>query len=225
MKTSAYMIRDDGKEFPVTVHIYGNYDVNDVEETVFASEWLYGHTKNQETKDLIVKFLSTWVYDNVPYANGTYEDLTQYLKKYWSGVKILSPSFVKFISPKIDEYTNNSEIDEDLSDLNKKVNDALNNEFLRARNGGMYDSLHDNNGEMYFRVSSKSGFNWFDIIWNFVYKHKSIINSVTICKDVESLQLKNDYFYDHRGKEFNRMSVDDFLMMKGNPIVEKLIIC
>lgn len=223
MKTRAYMIRNDGKEFPVTVHIYGNYDVGDVEETVAASEWLYGHTKNQETKDLVVEFLSAWVYDVVPYKYGTYEDVKNYLSEYWSGVKIISPQFLKSISKKIDSFIDGSDVGE-LEKLNKEVNDALNNEFLRARNGGMYDSIGDNNGEMYFRISSTNGFNWFEIIWNFVYNHTATIKTVTICKDVESLGLSQDYYYSHNGKVFNRMPVEDFLMMKGNPVVEKLII-
>ena len=115
----------------------------------------------------------------------------------------------------------------DLEELNVAVVKRLNDEFLRARNGGMYDSVGDNTGEIYFRVSSTNGFNWFDIIWNFVYKHKSRINSVTVVKDNEALGLKKDYIYYHgqdglNKKEFNRMPIDRFLMLKGNPVVEKL---
>ena len=215
------MIRNDGKDFPVTVHIYGNYDVGDVEETVAASEWLYGHTNNQSTRDLIIEFLSSWVYDVVPYEKGTYEDVKNYLQDYWSGVRVMSIQFLKSVSKKIDDFIDGNEVGE-LEDLNKKVNDALNNEFLRARNGGMYDSVSDNMGEMYFRVSSTNGFNWFDIIWNFVYNHTSMINVVTICKDVEALGLSKDYYYSHNGKVFDDMPVDEFIMMKGNPVVEKL---
>ena len=222
-RTSAYMIRNDGKEFPITIHVYGNRDVRDVEETLFASEWLYSHTNSQETKDLVIEFLSAWVFEAVPFKNGVFEDVKKYLQDYWSGVKVISLQFLKSVSKKIDDFMANSDVG-DLEELNEKVNDALNNEFLRARNGGMYDTVGDNVGEMYFRVSSTNGFNWFDIIWNFVYKHSNSIKAVTICKDTEALGLSEDYYYSHNGKVFNDMPVDDFLMMKGNPIVEKLII-
>lgn len=35
---NAYMIRQDGKLIPVTVHIYGSTD--DPEETLYAAEWM-----------------------------------------------------------------------------------------------------------------------------------------------------------------------------------------
>ena len=46
---NAYMIRNDGKEIPVKVHPYGNPEV--IEETLYASQWLYQNTKNQKVQE------------------------------------------------------------------------------------------------------------------------------------------------------------------------------
>ena len=95
----------------------------------------------------------------------------------------------------------------------------LNQEFLRARYGGMYNTVVGSR-EMVFRVSSM-GFNWFNIIWNFVENNKSKIDCVTICADEESTG-REAYYYNHNGTIFYRTPVDEFIMLSGNPIVEKL---
>ena len=59
-QSNAFMIRNDGTIFNVTVHPYGNEDVNFVEETLAASEWLYNHTKSNNTKELVMSFIKTW---------------------------------------------------------------------------------------------------------------------------------------------------------------------
>ena len=61
---NAYMIRSDGKEFPVTIHLYGAMD--DPEETLYAAEWLYNHTQFQSVKDLIVKLVAAYAADLDP---------------------------------------------------------------------------------------------------------------------------------------------------------------
>ena len=55
VSTRAWMIRNDGKEFPVTTHYYGSRDPQYTEETIYASEWLYGATNHTDVKDNIIK--------------------------------------------------------------------------------------------------------------------------------------------------------------------------
>ena len=54
----AWMVRSDGVAFPCICHIYGSKD--DIEETLYAAQWLYGHTANAKTKDLCLRLFKTY---------------------------------------------------------------------------------------------------------------------------------------------------------------------
>lgn len=205
----AYMIRNDGKAIKVTVHPYANPD--DVEETLYAGEWLYNNTLNNSIKDDFLSLVHFWIDKDF---NGSFDDCFDYVsnRKY----KIISLDFLirnkdKILSSSISKGSS-------LLDI---INDGLNQEFLRARYGGYLDSTSGSR-EMVFRVSSKN-FNWFDIIFNFVYNNRSNISQVTISKDPESTGIDN-YFYKVGRVEINRLDIDDFIMLPGNPIVEELTI-
>ena len=207
---NAYMIRNDGKAIPVISHIYGSENIY---ETLFAAEWLYKNTKNNTTKNLVLDFI-------VLYGRtlGNDDIVQQILNDIKSNpYKFLSVDFIKNISDLL-RHVYVSDIDGDLNDLMSLVNYELNQEFLRARYGGMYNTL-SNSREMVFRVSS-IGFNWFNIIYEFVYDNKSIIDFVTIVRDEESTGMSN-YYYKHGNKIFNKLPIDEFITINGNPIVEK----
>lgn len=57
---SAWMLRRDGTAFPCQCHYYGNADPAEVEETLYAAEWLYDVTQSEETQrrclDLIAAY-------------------------------------------------------------------------------------------------------------------------------------------------------------------------
>ena len=59
-KTTAWMLRRDGTAFPCQWHYYGNADPAEVEETLYAAEWLYDATQSEETRrrclDLIAAY-------------------------------------------------------------------------------------------------------------------------------------------------------------------------
>ena len=221
---NAYMIRSDGKEFPVTVHLYGALD--DVEETLYAAEWLYVHTQFQTVKNLIEKFVAAYAVYLDPdikrenLVNDIVPTLSYQMKHV--GYKVLSETFINNLSfDKINLRSLQS-----VEVLNQMVNRELNQEFLRARYGGMYDSDSEG-GEIYFRVSSV-GFNWFPIIWEFVYNHRSQISSVTIVKDPESTGV-NGYYYKLNGAPVDNMPVDDFINTSGRPVIDsdqpKMALC
>ena len=71
---------------------------------------------------------------------------------------------------------------------------------------------------IYFRISSID-FNWFNLIWEIVYKNKDYISDVTIVADEQS--GKKPKFYNLNGP-VNKMPVKNFIWLKGNPIVETL---
>ena len=47
---TAWMLRRDGIAFPCQWHYYGNADPAEVEETLYAAEWLYDATQSEETR-------------------------------------------------------------------------------------------------------------------------------------------------------------------------------
>ena len=57
---TAWMLRRDGIAFPCQWHYYGNADPAEVEETLYAAEWLYDATQSEETRrrclDLIAAY-------------------------------------------------------------------------------------------------------------------------------------------------------------------------
>ena len=206
------MIRNDGVEFPVKVHIYGSYD-DDYEETVYAAEWLYSHTQHEDIKKLIIQFIASWMLFGEPEARIDYmiKDTLDYLEQ--AGYRIVTPEFIKLHEK---ELVNAEDVE--LEEANKLIVNCLDNEFLRARFGGMYDTSHSSK-EMVFRVSSV-GFNWFNIIWTFVYNHRNEIESVTVVRDSESTH--DDYFYSHNGVELNMLPVNDFINLSGRPVIESV---
>lgn len=126
--------------------------------------------------------------------------------------KVMTPEFIKELNLGNDGATY------DLQSINTLVCDMLNQEFLRARYGGMYDSDNIGGGEMYFRISS-TGYNWFPVIWEFVYNNRNRISNVTVVKDPESTGMKGMYLQ-HNGEKIDHMPVDEFINLSGRPVMD-----
>lgn len=207
---NAYMIRNDGKEFRILQHIYGNADC--VEETLAAAEWLYSATANDSTRKLILDFIASWATE----LNATDDLMTVIHQEIDSRpYKFLTHEFINSVELPLTTEAKRYEV---VQDLNELVVHELNQEFLRARYGGMYNSVRGNR-DMIFRVSS-AYFNWFNIIFNFVYDRKAVIDTVTVVKDEESTGF--DTPYSHHGVELYALPIDEFIMLPGNPIIEEL---
>ena len=207
---NAYMIRNDGKEIPVKVHPYGNPEV--VEETLYASQWLYKNTNHEEVKKLCLDLVKSFAVNELGVDGNFKEFLLEWITTF--KYIVLTAEYIN----EVGDLLENAEV-KNLDTINKVICDELNQEFLRARLGGYVNSTSGSK-EMVFRVSSV-GFNWFNLIYMFVHEHKRDISSVTIAKDEEATGYEN-YFYKHRGEVYNRMPVDEFLEQPGNPIVEQL---
>ena len=54
----AWMVRSDGAAFQCVCHIYGSRD--EIEETLYAAQWLYQHTADEKTKELCLKMFKTY---------------------------------------------------------------------------------------------------------------------------------------------------------------------
>lgn len=103
-------------------------------------------------------------------------------------------------------------------DLIKSLNERVNEEFIRVRTSHM-TMPSTTNQSIYFRIGSKYT-NWFEAIWKTVYKYKNWIDSVTIVTDLKS--KGKETYYRFGNKTASGMSTEEFLMLKGNPLVESL---
>ena len=205
----AWMLRKDGKAIQVPVHAYG--DEEDSEYILMNAEWLYNNTSSNETKSDIINLLAVYAVNNdcidvSTFANYIIEN--NYLQIKVKFLEKISNNLEKAI----DFTISGKNYDEEY--FNKKVINDLNQEFCRVRAGGAYDS-DGSLGDLYFRTSS-SNFNWFDVIWEFVYnlykQHK--VKTVTIVRDKESTNEDKVYY--------NRMPVEKFITLSGHPYIESI---
>lgn len=106
--------------------------------------------------------------------------------------------------------------EEEIESFVDSLNDDVNQEFCRVRTSGII--FGGNSDDIYFRISS-IGFNWFPLIWKTVYENKP--SSVTITKDDGTFGGGNKP-YRMSGIEMNHIPFEDFIMLSGNPVIEKL---
>lgn len=198
------MIRSDGKSFKnIPFHPY----FEDRREYILPfAEWFYNCSMNNGTRDLIVKFLSMYC------SLEEYDDLSALYE--FEGEEV-SSNFLNLMTSLIDTKINCSE--KELDEICRELTDRLNQEFLRARYGGMYDGEDNGIREMVFRVSS-DGFNWFDNIYVYVSDHQNSIDFVTIVHDKET--KGNDEAYTYKGQTFLQMPIKKFLEIEGRPYID-----
>lgn len=97
------------------------------------------------------------------------------------------------------------------------ANESVNQEFLRFRTGK--DPNNSTKLNLYFRVSS-IGFDWVNLIDNFILDNYSAISSITITRDPWALGNYEAYTVD--GKDTIVMSVDEWLRHGKNAIIESI---
>lgn len=197
-KSVAYMIREDGKAIPVAYHPYAT---DGADYAIDIVPWLFENSLYKSTQLDCRNFTA----DYMQYNGLTIQDL----EDDWG---FNCPAGLANVQEVTDVVTETQ-----LETLAKKLNDELNEEFCRARFGGTYNSDDLSTGEMVFRISSNH-FNWFDVIWKFVYDH-SMVKYVTIVRDLEA--TGTDKVYRDGRDEFYRMPRNDFLNISGNPVIEQ----
>lgn len=215
----AYMIRNDGKAIPVQQHLYGNID--EITETLYAGEWLFENTKKSSIKSIFIDLIANYAafYENLTNVETLIQDLKAKILGY--PYKYLSTEFIDAHSGAIIASFNKALETggkSEMQSLMREVIDDLNQEFLRARYGGMYNTSNSSR-EMVFRISS-TGFNWYKIIWHFVFENETEIDTVTIVRDEEATGVMNGFYRAKDGQEYNQYPKDEFLMEPGNPVVE-----
>ena len=201
---NACMISRKGRVYSVESHPYMDYDF--IQMNLEAGLWFYEHTTNPDVKQAYIDLLA------------------YYIKNEYGSVDALCsleiPSIDKiasFIQKHIKEIT--KAIENDTLSI-KEILDVLvkesNQEFMRVRYGGVYKTVSGVR-EIYFRISS-FGFNWYNIIWEYVYTNKNQIDYVTIARDIAS--TGSGEYYNGKNGEYNNMPIEDFLSESGNPVIE-----
>lgn len=208
----AYVMRNDGEIFNAgKFHPYINYDITvednyaiiEEDEFSFWWQWFYEHTNSEEIKERIIRCVK------ILYSLEMGDDIGMSLP--YSYVDVYS-----YFGIRRNDLIKNVTFDGFKKEADK-LNELINQEFLRFRVGGYMTPKKGSEDEIYFRISSK-GFNWFDLIWALLYNNQDIVSKVTITKDEQSLKtaetikIKGDILFHY--------PIKDFLELPGHPIVE-----
>lgn len=197
-KLTAWMLRRDGKAFPCECHYYGSME--DIEETLYAAEWLYKATESEKTRRKILELVAAYGASLSSHRNLVRSLLRAIKEKPYV---FLSYAFVQNHADKLTIVA-----PEKLYELNADVIHRLNNEFLRVRLGGMYDT-EPGNRNLYFRVSGDN-FDWIPVIVNFARSHTNDADTITVLWDQESTG-HNDFLIDQYGRIFNQTPLKEVL--------------
>lgn len=208
---SVYMLRNDGKvifvEGALNVHPYVMQTINqkpfnairDLFITLdgYPLKWFFNNTQDEDTKLNIITLINS-VLANCDYYGLSFEELETYRNTFNHD----DDSVVNIF---------------DLEVLFELLNQKTNQEFCRFRTSSKYSGGSDK--DIYFRISSID-FNWFPLIWNFVYENKHWVKSVTIAADAQA--GKEDKIYKHQEKLIDHVPVEEFVLLEGNPLIEKV---
>ena len=119
---TAWMLRQDGEAFPVIQHLYGSLEC--VEETLYAGEWLYKHTRISATQQLVLKLVAAYGKSLHPQGD-VVDNLRQSIRE--KPYIFLTLDFVEKIAAQLPMAEPSS-----LERLNRQVTEKLNQEFLRS---------------------------------------------------------------------------------------------
>lgn len=222
---NAWHLRQDGKAFPVQVHLYAMGDGDLSSEAEVAAFLL--KTNSEDTKlsqRVIDAWLALCLEDKVRYDD-TEEDINDIIRNlpnelpYHFAYPLTGDELVN-----IHKAANNfNSVDtlyefidrilfEEFDDLCLKIRRSIDQQFCRVRYGGKYNSVKGSNS-LYFRISSV-GFNWRDVIYMFVsdLKRSRPVSDVSICRDQESDKSDGEYFYRSKdGERYFQMPIQEYL--------------
>lgn len=229
--TRAWHLRQDGKAFPVNVHLYAMGDGDLISEAEVAAFLIKTDSSDIELAQYVIDaWIALNIEDMIQYDDNG-DDIIQHMYEFLSdngplGYEAkyeLYPDEIVAIHKKLNNFNSVDtlydfvdNVNESISSIQLKIKNSLNQQFCRVRFGGKYDSQVGNNS-IWFRISSVN-YNWNNTVYMFVseMKRKLRIETVTICRDSESdsgfASGKPDYFYKARdGQVYLDMNVNEFL--------------
>lgn len=230
--TKAWHLRQDGKAFPVNVHLYTMEDEDLSSEAEVASFIIKTNSKDIDlAKYVLDAWMAILIEDEVEPgvdADDINSTISRMIKEYgpvgYQDAYVLNENELIDIHIGLNNYNDYETLHTFLDNVMSKISDiqtaikqSINQQFCRVRFGGKYDSESGNNG-IWFRISS-TGYNWDNTIYMFVtdMKRKLNIQTITICRDAESdLGFMNnaggDNFYVSKDRTvYRNMPVDEFL--------------
>ena len=222
---NAWHLRQDGKLFPVQVHLYAMGDGDLSSEAEVAAFLLKTNSADKQLSQYVIDaWLALCLEDKVKYDD-TEEDIIEAIRNlpnelpYHFAYPLTGDELVK-----IHIAANNfNDVDtlyefidkiliEEFDDLCLKIRRSINQQFCRVRIGGKLNSVRGSNS-LWVRISSV-GFNWRDVIYTFVtdiYRSRRI-SDISICRDPESDNTEVDYFYKAKdGQQYYHMPIQEYL--------------
>lgn len=222
---NAWHLRQDGKLFPVQVHLYAMGDGDLSSEAEVAAFLLKTNSADKQLSQYVIDaWLALCLEDKVKYDD-TEEDIIDAIRNlpnelpYHFAYPLTGDELVK-----IHIAANNfNDVDtlyefidkiliEEFDDLCLKIRRSINQQFCRVRIGGKLNSVRGSNS-LWVRISSV-GFNWRDVIYTFVtdiYRSRRI-SDISICRDPESDNTEVDYFYKAKdGQQYYHMPIQEYL--------------
>lgn len=212
---NAWMINNTGTSFPVLFHIYGNEEdflsgnkcsLFGLNATCEASIWLFDHTQYSFVKQTCMSFLSSWIIDICKIIRKKISVETFLLID--NQTLYLNRQCRDFIRRHANEFSKMNFPDGASFQYAELVCCYLNQEFMRARIGGLYNS-EPGNRHLYCRISS-AGFDWLPIIYKLAEETNP--SHITICRDHESTGV--DGFLKYKEILFENLTLSEFLKLK-----------
>ena len=226
ISSTAWCIDRTGKAIRVNVHPFGALDDDAVEDAA----WLicFVPEKGRRDKSLVDYISKQLCIDygiDISWSIHMVESLVYDCIDTIECLRHMEPARIRLehqvIERIMDIKCHNAidDIDEaEVQAAGAKIKKYLNENYLRVRFGSLYQTYTERAGAIYFRTSSTDGFNWYNIIINFLDSivGKYNVKEVTIERD-QSATGDNKVYVDH-------MSLSDFLMKKPE-VIESIKRC
>ena len=216
--TTPYMLRNDGELLTcgeIHPYIKSSYKEETQKSLYYLFylhpsfiEWFYVNSLNDELKQNIRKLI--YLMDD-RYSLGP---VIQNISGEEEG-KVLSNL------EKLKEKIGTEKETKSIKDILDKTWYLTNQEFCRVRTSNYRYKTGEDNGEIYFRISSEN-FNWFDLIWNTCVKYSPSIDYITIMKDPQVFGKQFEYIK-IRGKKINKYPLKEFIELEEEPLIESLL--
>lgn len=225
--TRAWMLRQDGKAFEVTVHFYASGDEDLSSEAECAAFLIKSGSKDI---DLAYQVLDAWmallIENLVPYD----ADEAKVNKALGEAIKSLPYHFqygmtadeLIAIHNSLGNYNNIDTLYDYIDSLNiaklqADIRMSINQQFCRVRYGGRLNEERGGQGAIWFRVSSIH-YNWANTIYVWVANnYRGLhVDRISICRDYESdngeVDGRPDYFYKAKdGTPYFELPIDEYL--------------
>lgn len=221
---NAWHLRNDGVAFPVQVHLYPMEDPDLSSEAEIAAFIIKTNSKDQDLAQYTLDGFMALLLENertqsLSDETSIEEALTRQLSKLpFKFAYPLTVDELIQIHRNQDNYRDlNSTLDfinevyDNLESIQKKISESFNQQFIRVRFGGKYNTTSGNNC-IWFRIGSVN-YNWDNVIYVFTadMRRKLHIEYITICRDSETDDVEEDYFYKAKdGTVYYMMPVDEF---------------